>query len=90
MRRRNVATTVIGLAGFALIARCAGRPRRAFVYREMGAMRQRYRPESKELFPAGHGYETADEVSPVDDPAAAPSRSIRDDERLILAWRAMF
>ena len=40
MRRRNVAT-VIGFAGFALIVVALVGSLGAFVYREMGAMRQR-------------------------------------------------
>ena len=70
MRRRNVAT-VIGFAGFALIVVALVGSLGAFVYREMGAMRQRDALNLLNYFQQAMVTKLYDEVSPVDDLAAA-------------------
>ena len=70
MRRRNVATA-IGFAGFALIVVALVGSLGAFVYGEMGAMRQRDALNLLNYFQQAMVTKLYDEVSPVDDLAAA-------------------
>lgn len=70
MRRRNVATA-IGFAGFALIVVALVGSLGAFVYEEMGAMRQRDALNLLNYFQQAMVTKLYDEVSPVDDLAAA-------------------